>query len=257
MNEAEPASRPTARVWIRRIALALAVVAAVALGAFVIWGLTPLGPSEQALTAMKGGGGVSVTETGHSIEFAPEGAAKSALLFYPGGHVDARSYAPLATRIARDGYLVVIAKMPLSLAVLKPGAARRIIDEHPEVATWAMSGHSLGGVMASAFTAKDDRVGGLVLMASYPTEDLSGLGIACVSLAGTRDTVLDQAAWRDSESLLPPDSLKQVEGANHAQFGSYGDQPGDSAATISPEAQWTITAQAADEVLQKAATVKR
>ena len=32
-----------------------------------------------------------------------------------------------------------------------------------------------------------------------------------------------------------------IEGGNHGQFGSYGLQEGDGAATITPEQQWNIT----------------
>ena len=43
---------------------------------------------------------------------------------------------------------------------------------------------------------------------------------------------------KKGEKLLPKNHVtKCIEGANHAQFGSYGKQKGDGTATISAEAQ--------------------
>jgi hypothetical protein len=91
--------------------------------------MTPLGPTESALLALESDAAVIVTETSAGFEFAPASQEpSSALVLYPGGHVDARSYAPLAREIATAGYLVVIPPMPLSLAVLAPNAAGEAID---------------------------------------------------------------------------------------------------------------------------------
>ncbi len=40
-----------------------------------------------------------------------------------------------------------------------------------------------------------------------------------------------------------------IQGGNHGQFGSYGDQPSDNPATISPTAQWEQTADATFQLL--------
>jgi hypothetical protein len=42
-----------------------------------------------------------------------------------------------------------------------------------------------------------------------------------------------------------------VAGGDHAQFGSYGPQPGDNLAAILPADQWQKTAQATVELLNK------
>ena len=58
-----------------------------------------------------------------------------------------------------------------------------------------------------------------------------------------------------AQDLLPPETKYiTIEGGNHSQFGSYGLQSGDNAATISPEEQWTQTADATVQIL--AALVK-
>ncbi len=123
-----------------------------------MWALTPLGPGPTALETLGGTNKVAVTEADDRYEFAPRGTEPtSAVILYPGGRVDARSYAPLAARIAERGHLVVIPVMPLSLAVLDANAADEVIAAHPEVETWVVGGHSLGGAMAAQYAAKNAR----------------------------------------------------------------------------------------------------
>lgn len=241
------------RLW---WAIPLGVVG-LAIAAFVAWGLTPLGPTDTALSALESGDGVSVAQTSAGYEFAPTGVeATSALVFYPGGHVDARSYAPLARDLAAAGRLVIITPMPLSLAVLSPNAARRAIDSHPEVANWALGGHSLGGVMAAQFAGKNaEQVGGLLLLASYPSTDISSTRMVVADVVGSADGVLDWASWKAAQPLLPKATTvgTTIEGGNHAQFGDYGPQPGDNPASITAESQRRQTVTAASAMLDAAA----
>lgn len=268
---AEPekaASHAPWRRWVRWLLLAVAALLVVAVIAFVSWGLTPLGPSPVATAAMRSTPSVRVTDSRSAATFTParvasmdasaaasgSAAAKWGIILYPGGHVDHRSYAPLARMLAQEGYLVVVPRMPLSLAVLKPNAARGIMKDHPEIGRWAIGGHSLGGAMAASFAEKSPQsVDALFLLASYPagSADLSGSAASVSSLLGSRDTVVSAQTWEDAKTLLPPaTTYLTVEGGNHAQFGSYGEQPGDSAATIAPAEQWRQTVAAIRSLLQ-------
>ena len=121
------------RIWIGLgLGIPLALVAA-----FVIWGSTPLGPDPTAVAALASDAVVSV-EMGRVAAFQPVGQEpKTGLVLYPGGRVDYRSYAPLARAIAAQGYLVVIPRMPLNLAVLAPERATEIIEGYPEIEAWA------------------------------------------------------------------------------------------------------------------------
>ena len=232
-------------VWKRTLLWLLGVVlvaALIAVAAFVWWGLHPLGPAPSALAALTGGDGVTVRQTAAGWEFAPEGVeASAALVFYPGGHVDARSYAPYARDVAKRGYLVVVPVMPLSLAVLAPDAADKARAAHPDVKRWTLGGHSLGGVMAAAYAAKHaESVGGLVLLASYPAAgtDLVRSTIRVASLLGTQDTVINRAAWKAGKALLPTETdFVTLVGGNHGQFGDYGVQPGDTPDPTMPAAE--------------------
>jgi predicted esterase len=224
--------------------LLAAVVAAllIAVAAFVWWGTHPLGPTEAALAALKSDSAVTVTEAPDGWEFRPTSVEPSAgFVFYPGGHVDARSYAPYLRAVAEQGYLVVEPVMPFSLAVLAPNAADKAVSAHKDIGRWAIGGHSLGGVMAASYVLKLPGEGrGLVLLASYPTAgtDLSHGAINATSLIGTQDTVVNRKNWEAGRALLPADTaFLTLQGGNHAQFGDYGLQPGDTPDPKMPAAE--------------------
>ena len=141
--------------------------------------------------------------------------------------------------IAEQGYLVAVVPVPFNLAILGSGAAAAVMDDHPDIGSWVVGGHSLGGVAASMFIdGNEGLVDGLVLWASYATADLSEDGIL-VSLAyGTLDAgVLDFTDPDNLEKLGPAVDTVVIEGGNHEQMGWYTGQPNDPPATISRGAQ--------------------
>lgn len=209
--------------------------------AFVIWAITGPAPMPEALQALESNGLVMV-ETEPWLVFQPVGREPTTgLILYPGGRVDARAYAPAARAIAEEGYLVVIAPMPLHLAFFAPNRAAEVMDAFPEIDRWAVGGHSLGGAMTARFAYQNpDAVAGLVLWASYPAagDDLSQRDLAVASIYGTVDGVASEAEIAASRALLPPGTAwVAIEGGNHAQFGWYGPQRGDNPALISREEQ--------------------
>jgi dienelactone hydrolase len=176
------------------------------------------------------------------FEFSPTGSEpRCGFIFYPGGRVDPRSYAPSAREIARNGILSVIVPMPLNHAVFSPSRASDVIAAYPEIDTWVIGGHSLGGSMAASYAAAHpDTIDGLVLWASYPPSgsDLSTLETAAVSIYGTLDGLIPIETYTDSLTRLPAGTrLLPIEGGNHAQFGWYGAQAGDHPATITRQDQ--------------------
>ena len=228
----------------QRVLTVVGVVLGVALLAvmgFVIWAETPLGPMPEALAALETDNVVRV-ETEPWLEFWPQSRQPaSGVIIYPGGRVDARSYAPAARALAEEGYLAVITPMPLNLAVFDPGAAAGVVAAYPEIETWVVGGHSLGGAMASGYAeANADVIDGLVLWASYPADGTLATRTkpAVVSIFGTNDGVSTVADIEASRANLPADTRwVEITGGNHAQFGWYGDQPGDGQATISRQEQ--------------------
>ncbi|MDR3687091.1 MAG: alpha/beta fold hydrolase [Coriobacteriia bacterium] len=231
--------RKRALVWLLGTVLVVALLGA---AAGVWWGTHPLGPTQSALAALVSDSSVQVTHAADGWEFAPpSGEPSSALVFYPGGHLDARSYAPYARAVAARGYLVVIPVMPLSLAVLAPDSASAVISAHPKVARWTIGGHSLGGVMAASYAAKHaNSIRGLILLAAYPPSgaELRLMGIVALTQVGTLDTVINRANLAAGLKQLPESAAyEQLQGGNHAQFGDYGLQPGDNPHPTMPAAE--------------------
>jgi len=195
----------------------------------------------SALSSLVSDGQVKV-ETEPWLVFTPIGDnASSGLIFYPGGLVDPEAYAPNAKAIAAAGYLVVIPRMPFNLAVVDPNSATNVLAAYPEITSWSIGGHSLGGAMAARYVDQNPGlIQGLILWAAYPAggTDLSDRAISVVSIYGTLDGVATPEEVLSAKLLLPGDTLwVPIKGGNHAQFGWYGVQNGDNSATISREGQ--------------------
>jgi len=227
---------------IKRVVSGFLVVFIIAISAFVIWGSTPARPDTLALQALESNDVVNVEKGQFWLKFSPTNQAPiSGFIFYPGGRVDYRAYAPLMRAIAERGYEVALVKMPLNLAVLGANRADAVIDANPEIPVWYIGGHSLGGAMAAAYVYNNPvSVQGLVLWAAYPAEsnDLSQSGFPVLSLYADRDGLATPEKIQASIPFLPKDTIwVEIKGGNHAQFGSYGPQDGDFDASISAEEQ--------------------
>lgn len=219
----------------RMVGIGLGSLLLLVTAAFVIWGSTPSAPMPAALAALNSDDQVRVSHPHGWLVFDPANASTdTGFIFYPGGHVDYRAYAPEARAIAAQGFRVVIVPMPLSLAVFGINSAAEVIKAFPEIKHWDLGGHSLGGSMAAAYVYDHPgAVEGLILWASYPADNnsLAGRHLRAISIYGSRDGGV--AAIDASHSLLPAGTQwVRIEGANHGQFGDYGLQPGDGAATI-------------------------
>ena len=220
----------------RYVAIGLLVILLFAIGGYILWASNGLGPGEQALTALEAGADVSISGE-DVIVFRPVNVQPTTgFIFYPGGRVDYRSYAPALRDVATQGYLVVLIPAPLNLMVFDVDAAGEIFPQFPEIEHWAVGGHSLGGAMAANYLYNNPGIAdGLILWASYPAEsnDLSNSGLQVLSVYGTLD-MAGMEKFDASRALLPADTTWVViEGGNHAQFGDYGFQNGDNVATIS------------------------
>jgi len=221
----------------------LIIIPSVLAVGFLVWAYTPLGPMPEAITALESTEDIEVVQD-KWITFNPKATIPdTGMIVYPGGRVDPRSYAPAASSIAQQGYLVVIVPMPLNLAVFGVDKAQDVINAYPDIDNWIIGGHSLGGSMAASFTnGNPGSVDGLFFWASYPagSDDLSGTGIPVISIYATLDGLATSEDIESSRLLLPPGTIwVEIQGGNHAQFGWYGEQGGDNPATISRESQQT------------------
>lgn len=232
-------------------------VLAGALGGFVLWASLASRPGSAALAAMRGDGRVEVRD-GSWITFLPRGAPpKAGVIFYPGGRVDPRAYAPILARIAAEGYLVMAARMPLNLAILGIGKASEAMALHPEIDDWILGGHSLGGAMAAQYVkTREGSLDGLFLWASFPPDscDLSGSSLSVLSLSAELDGLSTHPKIEASRPRLPPGTrFSVIAGGNHTQFGDYPLQKGDRPAVIDPEAEMDAALAATLQFLEGAA----
>lgn len=186
--------------------------------------------------------------------FAPEGETHVGLIFYPGGLVEPEAYAPLLQDLSASGVLAVLVPMPLNLAVFGIERASAVQAAFPQVKTWIIAGHSLGGAMAAEYVKRHPQaVQGIAFLASYPAEqtDLSRLPLKAISIVGTEDGV-DERVFEESLARLPAGTrLVFIEGGNHAQFGFYGPQKGDGTATLSRAAQQEQTVAALKTLIER------
>lgn len=194
---------------------------------------------------------VVVTEENGVFTFKPQNATKG-IIFYPGGKVEAESYAPLMHSLAEEGILSVLVTMPGNLAVLDMNAADGICEQYPEIESWYMAGHSLGGSMAASYIAENTKeFDGIILLASYSTADLSGSDLEVLSIYGSNDGVLNMEKYSEYKPNLPSD-LKEfiIDGGCHAYFGAYGEQEGDGKAKITREEQIEYTVEKITEFMK-------
>lgn len=243
---------------LKRIIAAVIVAIVIAGAGFVGWTQLNRYPATAEATR-------AVTPANHSAQgwlvFDPPSPTKAGFIFYPGGLVDPLAYAPTARALAERGIKTVIVPMPLDLAILNPNRADEVIAAYPEIETWAIGGHSLGGAMAALYLANHpeltDRVRGLVLWGSRAPDgvDLSALSIKAVSIYGTRDGIAPPNLT-DADRLkgLPSGAqLVAIEGGNHSGFGAYGFQKGDLPATITPQVQQQAVVEATADALLRLA----
>lgn len=167
-----------------------------------------------------------------------------ALIFYPGGKVEAEAYAPLCRALAQAGADVCLVRMPLRISLLGENKADEIIG-NMEYERWIIAGHSLGGVCAAIYASKHpEKLAGVVMLASYATQPLDDR-LSALYIYGTEDGILNMERYKKNLANAPAHMEELViEGGNHSQFGSYGMQTSDGVARITPDEQMeqTVTA---------------
>ncbi|MDO4851490.1 MAG: alpha/beta fold hydrolase [Actinomycetota bacterium] len=153
----------------------------------------------------------------------------TALVFYPGGKVEPEAYLPLLDQIRQDGVTCILVHMPFNLAFFDVDAAQDVMVRFPGITHWYVAGHSLGGVMASAYASEHPgEVDGLILLGAYVYGDFP---------AGRALTVYGSLNQNVEDRIDYTENVVEIEGGNHAQFGNYGPQKGDVPAAITADEQ--------------------
>jgi pimeloyl-ACP methyl ester carboxylesterase len=164
---------------------------------------------------------------GRDIAFIPRRDASGiGVILYPGGRCDSRAYAPIMKPLAAAGHHVFVACMPLRMAVLDSNRAEKIIAANPQINTWILGGHSMGGAMAAAYVYKHPgALAGLFFIAAYAASmhAMPDSPLPMAMLYGTRDNITRQSEFAASHERLPHHTAyKAIEGGDHYQFGSFG-----------------------------------
>lgn len=200
----------------------------------LVWSQVGVMPAEQeAASTVHANEEISVSETAQGILLSPaDGASTTGLVFIPGAKVDPWAYAAILQGIVTEQDTTVVITRPwLNLAFFDLRGLDSFTSAAPEIDTWIVGGHSLGGVRACQLAADADA---LTLFASYCATDIAGSGLSVLSIAGSEDLLTTPEDVADARALLPADAeLVEIEGAAHASFGDYGAQSGDGTATIS------------------------
>lgn len=215
-------------------------------GIFIIWA----NDTYVSLEILSGSDSIEV-ENGDYIVFKPKEVEPTrGIIFYPGAKVEPEAYAKLCSKIAQEGYLVIIAPMTLNFAIFSPNKAENIIDKYTNIENWTMSGHSLGGVMAANYALKDSRVDSIIFYASYPQGNgLKDSNLKTLSIYASNDGIAKLERVKDA--VLPEQSeIVTIQGGNHAGFGTYGEQTGDNKADISNDEEINIATEYAVKFLK-------
>ncbi len=258
-SENAAATDPAAprRRWPRRLAIALAAIAVVmvlAVAAFLVYAGDYYHDADTDHENL-----VSTTQLpvhrGASYVAFGDPTSKAGLVFYPGAKVEYTAYAPLMRDLAERGYLAVVVEMPFNFAFFNVNAADEVRAAYPQVSSWWVGGHSLGGSMAAQYAADhadDGALAGLVLLGAYAASDLSATDLGALVVYGSEDRVLNRDKLADSEALMPKGALTvEIPGGNHTGFGAYGPQSGDGTASIDPAEQQEQTADAVDAYIAR------
>ena len=121
---------------------------------------------------------------------------KSALIFYPGSNIEYNAYEPLMAACAKRGIMSILIKMPLNKAIFNINAAKKIKKYFPEIKTWYIGGHSLGGISASIHTYfYPNEYIGLIMLASYSPLDLTQTNLKVLSIYGTKDMIMNRRSY--------------------------------------------------------------
>lgn len=220
--------------WLLIGVLAILMIATIGL---VGWAtLSAQHATERAVAVLQDSG---VQREDGQLVFRPDSPTDRGLIYYPGGLVDPEAYAVTAQGIANAGYLVVIPKMPLNLAFMGLNKADGIRADFPQIESWVIGGHSLGGAMAAEYAKNNVAdLDGLILYASYPSnnEDFMDFPMPILTVIGSRDPgSTQQEAFYDA--IADTAVRFVVEGGNHRQYADYSFQPDDGIATISAAEQ--------------------
>lgn len=173
---------------------------------------------------------------------------KAAIIFFPGARVQYTAYSKLMYKFAKNGQDCFLLSTPLNLAFFSVHKPDKIIKEY-NYEKWYISGHSLGGVVASIYASDNqEKVTGIISLASYPTKEIPS-NIEYISFYGEEDKILNFEKFENSKKYLPDNyQIFVIDGGNHSGFANYGNQKGDGKSKITSDEQQNYVAEKISEL---------
>lgn len=228
--------------WV--VLISIFSVIALCVGSFFIYVSIHYEPTQDALDHLEDSAFCEVRQEDDYITFQPKinkiaPITKDGIIFYPGGKIDYRSYAPLLRDLADAGVTSILCKMPFNLAVFDVNAAKGKQSIFPKVENWYIAGHSLGGAMACKYLSSHEAdFKGLILLGSYSARDLNkGGDLRSLSILASNDNILNKDKYDENKKNLPNLTERTIQGGIHSYFGDYGLQKGDGTPSITFDEQ--------------------
>lgn len=226
-------------IWIKITLISLIVISLLSVVGFLIYVSDYYRAEEVALTVL----------TTENIEYVDDQFtilhvenASAAIIFYPGAKVEHTAYLPILELLRNEGITCVLVEMPFNMAIFDVDAADKIIDYLDEEYIY-IAGHSMGGAMASIYAEENaDKIDGAIMLGAYMYGEYDSE--KSITIYGSLNDNLE-------ENFEDEDYIIKIEGGNHAQFGNYGEQDGDTTATISAQEQQSIAVEAIVEFINK------
>lgn len=239
------------RAVLRTTAALVVVALVVGASGFLVYANVTSSAERKPLAEVADDPSVAIDYSRDSVVLTPTSDANGeGLVFIAGAKVEPVAYAYKLSGLVDAGYTVVIVRPFLNFGLFETRPLSAFTDLVPEVSTWFVGGHSLGGVKACMYADSPD-VQGLVLFGSYCANDLSDSDLAVASLSGSNDGLSTPDKIDSNAKSLPADTVfVEIEGANHAAFGDYGLQAGDGDSTIDDSDMRDIITESITDALQ-------
>ncbi len=194
-------------------------------------------------------GSTQAVSLNNAVTVPAQGERRATLIVYSGGKVKPEAYRYLGEALASSGIQTVIMGFPQDLAIFAPNRADEVLAALPAGEPVYLAGHSLGGVTAAQYLETHrGRVSGLILLGSYPAENVTLLDqplLRVLDLLAENDGLSTPAKVEGGLARLPENTqLVRLPGAVHAFFGRYGEQAGDGVPSASREATEALIAAA-------------
>ena len=248
----------------RTFSAPVAAGCALLLAGFFVYMYAESRATAEARLALRSDATVRVTVRPDDVLFEPAGVpgAAAGLLFLPGTPVDPIAYAPVARAIAARGHATAIVFLPRRglASADSPRLAARADEAMRALGAkrWVIAGHSRGGEFGSRLVLNNPgRYAALVLIATtHPRAfSLANTSVDVIQVSGDRDGTTSDEGLAAARAMLPASTRRVViAGANHSQFGFYGQYPFDGAPTIGHADQIAQTVDILLEALRKTGT---